>query len=102
MDAEMYDHFNQCLMGDITTSWEDTLGSGYPQESQRMHPNWDTAHYKFMGPQDVMIRFMEAKVTKKAVTPCLNHYHHWKENLKNAKKLPAGVKSDPTKEETKE
>ena len=46
--AEIYDHSTQCLTGDIKTSWEETLESDYPQESQRTHPTWDTAQDKFM------------------------------------------------------
>ena len=41
-------------------------------------------------------------VGKKDMTPCLNHYGCWKESLQNVNKLPAGVKLNPTKEETKE
>ena len=49
-----------------------------------------------------MFRFMEAVVTTKAMTPCLNHYRRWKESLRNAKKFPAGVKPNLTGEEIKE
>ena len=89
--------------------WDEALESDYPLENQRIHTNWDTVQGKFMDcylnclkPQDVILRFMETRVTKKAMTPCLNHYYCWKESLQNAKKLPVGVKPNPNNEETKE
>ena len=109
MGAEMYDPFTQCLTEDIKNSWEETLKSDYTLESQRTYPNWDTTQDKFMErylnypkPQNIMLCFMKAGVTKNAMTPCLNHYRRWKESLQNAKKLPTGVKLDPTNKETKE
>ena len=53
-------------------------------------------------PQDVVLRSVETGVTKKAMAPFLDHYRCWKERLQNAKDLPAGVRPDPTNEETKE
>ena len=105
----MFDHFTQVLSGDVKTAWEETLESDFASSATRTHQNWDDAQTKFIDrylncpkSQDVMLRFMETGTKKNATTSCLTHHRRWKESLRNTKKLPAGVKPNPSEEETKE
>ena len=106
---EMFDHFTQVLSGDIKTAWEETLESDFASSATRIHQNWEDAQSKFIDrylncpkSRDVMLRYMETGIKKNAMTPCLNHHRRWKESLRNTKKLPVGVKPNPSEEETKE
>lgn len=107
--SEAYEKFGKCLTGDMKTSWEETLDKDYPDESDRTDGNWEAAKDSFIKkylnckrPRDVQLRDLEHNYRKAiAVTPEA-HQRRFKESLRNALKLPAGVVPDPGDELLKE
>ena len=48
---------------------------------------WICRYLNCPKPQDPMLRLMESSCSKKALTPVVTHFRHWKESLCNTKKL---------------
>jgi len=106
---ERYSQFLKVLNGTFMTSWEETLETDYPDDADRTNANWTEATYKFIKRHlnckkscDIMWRWMESSYKKEPLVPAEMHFHRFKELIRHSKRLPPGVKPDPTDDEIKE
>ena len=106
---EGYTKFGSVLTGDMKVTWDETLEKEFPQDSDRTDDAWESAVDSFVKrylnckrPRDVQLRHHEAGYGKGAAESPNSHFRRFKESLRHAIKLPAGVKPNPTDEEIKE
>ena len=108
--SEAYEKFGKCLTGDMKVAWEETLDKDYPDEmADRTDANWESAKDAFIKkylnckrPRDVQLRDLEHNYRKAVEVTPESHFRRFRESLRNALKLPAGVVPDPGDELLKE
>jgi hypothetical protein len=105
---ELFASFRKCLTGQARTTWDETIDDHYPSDDDKHTANFEKALPKFYGKllncdkaRDVHYRFLEYKATKDPFMGCNSHLRRWKEYFRISRKLPQGIKQDPSEDEIK-
>ena len=107
-NSELFAAFRKCLTGQARTTWDETIDDHYPNDTDRTTINFDHAIPKFYGKllncdkaRDVHYWYLEYRCTKDPFMGCNSHLRRWKEYFRISKKLPKGIKQDPSDDEIK-
>ena len=108
-EVEGWSQLAKVLNGTLKTAWEETLEADFSKDAARIDTNWDSAIDKLIirflnckKPRDVQWRYHEQGYAKSPFDSTDHHFRRFKESIRHTRRLPQGVKPDPSDEEVKE